>query len=71
VSGGRHSTLTQFCKWFIGQLNLASLPGVAKSSTSFGCGKAENVTSVGWQVTLCKKGEVFPLILVTKLSAQS
>ena len=27
--------------------------GVAKSSTSFGWGKGENVTSVGWQVTLC------------------
>jgi len=28
-------------------------PGVAKSSTSFGWGKGGNVTSVGWQVTLC------------------
>ena len=27
--------------------------GVAKSSTSFGRGKGENVTSAGWQVTLC------------------
>ena len=25
---------------------------VAKSSSSFGCGKGGNVTSVGWQVTL-------------------
>ena len=27
--------------------------GVAKSSISFGCGKGWNVTSAGWQVTLC------------------
>ena len=27
--------------------------GLAKSSTSFGCGKGENVISAGWQVTLC------------------
>jgi len=27
--------------------------GVAKSSTSFGLGKGWNVTSAGWQVTLC------------------
>jgi len=27
--------------------------GVGKSSTSFGCGKGWNVTSAGWQVTLC------------------
>jgi len=27
--------------------------GVTKSSTSFGCGKGWNVTSAGWQVTLC------------------
>jgi len=27
--------------------------GFAKSSTSFGCGKGGNVSSVGWQVTLC------------------
>jgi len=27
--------------------------GVDKSSTSFGWGKGGNVTSVGWQVTLC------------------
>ena len=27
--------------------------GVAKSSTSFGWGKGGNVTSAGWQVTLC------------------
>ena len=36
----------------LGQLSLAS-PGVAKSSTSFGWGKGGNVTSAGWQVTLC------------------
>jgi len=27
--------------------------GVAESSTSFGWGKGGNVTSAGWQVTLC------------------
>ena len=27
-------------------------PGVAKSSTSFGCGKGVNATCAGWQVTL-------------------
>jgi len=27
--------------------------GVAKSSTSFGWGTGRNVTSAGWQVTLC------------------
>jgi len=27
--------------------------GIAKSSTSFGWGKGGNVTSAGWQVTLC------------------
>jgi len=36
----------------LGQLSLASL-WVAQSSTSFGWGKAGNVTSAGWQVTLC------------------
>jgi len=36
----------------LGQLSLASL-WVAKSSTSFGWGKGGNVTSAGWQVTLC------------------
>ena len=36
----------------LGQLSLASL-GVTKSSTSFGWGKGGNVTSAGWQVTLC------------------
>jgi len=29
------------------------LCGVAKSSTSFGWGKGDKVTSAGWQVTLC------------------
>jgi len=29
--------------------------GVAKSSTSFGWGKGWNVTSAGWQVTLCNE----------------
>ena len=37
------------------QVNSALHPfGVAKSSTSFGWGKGGNVTSVGWQVTLCE-----------------
>jgi len=36
------------------QVNSALHPsGVAKSSTSFGWGKNGNVTSAGWQVTLC------------------
>ena len=36
------------------QVNSALHPsGVAKSSNSFGCGKGGNVTSAGWQVTLC------------------
>ena len=36
------------------QVNSALHPsGVAKSSTSFGWGKGRNVTSAGWQVTLC------------------
>ena len=35
-------------------VNLALHPsGVAKSSTSFDWGKGGNVTSAGWQVTLC------------------
>jgi len=36
----------------LGKHSMASLR-VAKSSTSFGWGKGENVTSAGWQVTLC------------------
>jgi len=36
----------------LGQLSLASLRG-RSVVTSFGWGKGENVTSVGWQVTLC------------------
>ena len=36
------------------QVNSALHPsGVAKSSTSFAWGKGWNVTSAGWQVTLC------------------
>ena len=36
------------------QVNSALHPsGVAKSSISFGWGKGGNVTSAGWQVTLC------------------
>ena len=36
------------------QVNSALHPsGVAKSSTSFGWGNGGNVTSAGWQVTLC------------------
>ena len=38
----------------LSQVNSALHPsGVAKSSTSFGWGKGGNVTSAGWQVTLC------------------
>ena len=38
----------------LGQLSLAlHSPGFATSSTSFGWGKGRNVTSAGWQVTLC------------------
>ena len=36
----------------MGQLSLVP-SGVAKSSTRFGWGKGRNVTSAGWQVTLC------------------
>jgi len=36
----------------LGQLSLASLRG-RLLSTSFGLGEGGNVTSVGWQVTLC------------------
>jgi len=40
-----------YCSGFV---NLALHPfGVTKSSTSFGWGKGRNVTSAGWQVTLC------------------
>jgi len=40
--------------WFILGDNSALHPsGVAKSSASFGWGKGWNVTSAGWQVTLC------------------
>ena len=36
------------------QLTSALNPSsAAESSTSFDCGKGRNVTSVGWQVTLC------------------
>ena len=42
-----------------GQLSLAS-PGVAKSSTSFGWVKGGNVTSAGWQVTMCDMAREFP-----------
>jgi len=36
----------------LGQLSLASLRG-RLIDTSIGWGKGRNVTSVGWQVTLC------------------
>ena len=36
------------------EVNSAMRPsGVGQSSTSFGWGKGGNVTSAGWQVTLC------------------
>ena len=42
--------------------------GVAKSSTSFGWGKGWNVTSAGWQVTLCDLiWHVYPVTLLTTL----
>ena len=39
----------------LGQLSLASLLGrlIEYQATSFGWGKGGNVTSAGWQVTLC------------------
>ena len=37
----------------LGQLSLASLRGRLIAYTSFGWGKSGNVTSAGWQVTLC------------------
>jgi len=42
--------------WYVtNQLSQLSLhpSGVAKSSTNFGWGKGRNVTSAGWQITLC------------------
>ena len=45
-----HSAILVWPYWF-GHVMHPS--GVAKSSTSFGWGKGGNVTSVGWQVTLC------------------
>ena len=44
--------LCTFTAVSLGQLSLAS-PGATKLSTSFGWGKGGNVTSAGWQVTLC------------------
>jgi len=42
------------CPYCFYNVNSALLPfGVASSSTSFGWGKDGNVTSAGWQVTLC------------------
>jgi len=37
----------------LGQLSLASLRGRLIEYRSFGWGKGGNVTSAGWQVTLC------------------
>jgi len=37
----------------VSRLTQPSIPRVAKLSTSFGCGSSGNVTSVGWEVTLC------------------
>jgi len=37
----------------LGQLSLAYPSGVAESSISFDWSKGGNVTSAGWQVTLC------------------
>ena len=54
VTGDRLRTVipSRYVTSQLGQLSLAS-PGVAKSSTSFGWGKDGDVTSAGWQVTLC------------------
>ena len=42
------------CSYTHTEVNSALRPsGVAESSTSFGWGKGRNVTSAGWQVTLC------------------
>ena len=38
---------------YLGQLSFASLRGRLIEYPSFGWGKGGNVTSVGWQVTLC------------------
>ena len=43
---------SQYVTSQLGQLSLASLRGCL-SSTSVSWGKGENVTSAGWQVTLC------------------
>ena len=45
-----------FCTTAVNFLHVNSAlhpSGIAKSSTSFGWGKGGNVTSAGWQVTLC------------------
>jgi len=44
---------SQYVTSQLDQLSLASLRRVAKSSTSFGWHNGSNVTSAGWQVTLC------------------
>ena len=47
-----HQFNTHECSTFLGQLSLASLWG-RLIEYSFGWGKGGNVTSAGWQVTLC------------------
>ena len=49
------SNLTAWCYHSLSNraLNSASINKIAKSSTSFGWGEGWNVTSAGWQVTLC------------------
>jgi len=53
------STATAICSFGHGLRTSTAVPrhpsGVAKSSTSFGWGKGGNVTSAGWQVTLCDR----------------
>jgi len=49
----RAGILSRYVTSQLGQLSFASLRGRFVSSTSFGWGKGGNVTSVGWQVTLC------------------
>jgi len=49
----RAGTPSRYVTSQLGQLSLASLWGHLIEYRSFGWGKGGNVTSVGWQVTLC------------------
>jgi len=50
VLGRLHRLGMQPANWVNSALHLS---GVARLSTGFGWGKGGNVTSAGWQVTLC------------------